>query len=231
MKISILIPVYNEEVTISQLIEKILNVDINKEIILVNDGSTDNTLKIIHKFEDKIDKIISHKKNQGKGSAIKTAKKFATGDIIIIQDGDLEYDPIDYKILIEPILNNKSKVVYGSRVLDKKRYIDTNFISFFRTFGNHILTIISNIVNKQILTDAHTCYKVFAKEIFSKIELEEDDFSFCPEITTKLANLGIKIIEVPINYNGRTVQEGKKIKFQDAIKAIKVIFKYKFFEK
>jgi dolichol-phosphate mannosyltransferase len=229
MKVSILIPVFNEERTISQLIEKILSINLKKELIIINDGSTDNTLLEIQKFSKKIDKIISHNKNLGKGAAIKTGKKFIKGDIVIIQDGDLEYDPNDYKFLIKPILENQAEVVYGSRVLGKSRYLRNDFTSIFRTFANHVLTIISNFINRQKLTDAHTCYKVFKADTFKLIDLEEDDFSFCPEVTTKLSNLKIDIMEVPINYKGRKINEGKKIRFYDAIKALIVLFKYKFF--
>ena len=231
MKVSILIPVFNEEKTVSRLIEKILNINLNKEIIIINDGSTDNSLKEIEKFNSKLHKIISHRKNLGKGAAIKTGKNFITGDIVIIQDADLEYDPNNYNNLIDPILQNKSEVVYGSRVLGKKRYSDADFISNFRTFANHLLTIISNIINNQNLTDAHTCYKIFKTEVFNKLNLNENDFSFCPEVTTKLSNLKINIIEIPIDYKGRTISEGKKIRFQDGIKALIVLIKYKFFIK
>ncbi len=231
MKISILIPVFNEEKTVSKLIEKVLDVNLNKEIIVINDGSTDNTLTEIEKNSSKLKKIISHKKNLGKGAAIKTGKNYITGDVVIIQDADLEYDPNNYKSLIDPILKGRSEVVYGSRVLGKKRYSDADFISNFRTFANHILTIISNMINNQNLTDAHTCYKVFKSEVFNRLKLTENDFSFCPEVTTKLSNLKISIIEIPIDYKGRTVSQGKKIRFQDAIKALKVLIKYKFFVK
>ena len=199
---------------------------------MVNDGSTDNTLDEINKNKNEIDIIINHSKNLGKGAAIKSASKHLNGEIVIIQDGDLEYDPKDYKSLISPIIKNEALVVYGSRVLGKKRYIDNNeFISLFRTFGNHFLTILSNTFNNQNLTDAHTCYKVFKTEIFKDLDLKENDFSFCPEVTTKLSNKKIKIYEVPISYKGRTAKEGKKIKFIDAIKAFRVILKYKFYKK
>ena len=233
VKISIIIPIYNEQYTISDLLEKIDNLkDLNKQLIIVNDGSTDNSLEIIKNYKLKSDKIIlNHEYNKGKGSAIKTAKNYVTGDIILIQDADLEYDPNDYYELIKPILNKNTDVVYGSRVLNKKRYNTFGFTSVFRIFGNHFLTFISNKFNNQKLTDAHTCYKVFTKNVFDQIDLKENDFSFCPEITTKIANLRYSITEVPITYNGRSYAQGKKIQLIDGLLAIIAIIKYKFFLK
>ena len=230
MRLSIIIPCYNESATILEIVNKILNLkyNIEKEIILVDDFSDDGTKEIIRLnfLNHKDISVIFHDKNSGKGAAIKTAKKFVSGDIIIIQDADLEYDPNDYKKLIEPIINKETKVVYGSRVLNQNRYSARGFTSKLRVFGNHVLTIISNILNKQKLTDAHTCYKVFSREVFDKINLEENDFSFCPEVTSKVSKLGYEIIEVPISYNGRDYKNGKKIKFSDAFKALKTLIKY-----
>ena len=215
MRLSIIIPCYNESATILEIVNKILNLkyNIKKEIILVDDFSDDGTKEIIRLnfLNHKDISVIFHDKNSGKGAAIKTAKKFVSGDIIIIQDADLEYDPNDYKKLIEPIINKETKVVYGSRVLNQNRYSARGFTSKLRVFGNHVLTIISNILNKQKLTDAHTCYKVFSREVFDKINLEENDFSFCPEVTSKVSKLGYEIIEVPISYNGRDYKNGKKL--------------------
>ena len=223
MKLSVIVPCYNEQGTIKQIINKVQNVSLQfeKEIIIVDDSSEDNTRKILeNNFSNTRNiKIFYHNKNLGKGSAIKTAKKYISGDIIIIQDADLEYDPEDYHKLISPIINNNSKIVYGSRVLNQKRYSASGFTSKLRVFGNHLLTIISNYLNNQKLTDAHTCYKVFHKEVFDKINLEENDFAFCPEVTTKISKLGYEIIEIPINYNGRNYDEGKKIMLIDAFRA------------
>ena len=164
----------------------------------------------------------------GKGACIISAKRFVKGDVVIIQDSDLEYNPQDYKKLIAPILSGKYSVVYGSRVLNKSNNIrNTEFISNFRIFGNYLLTLISNFLNNQKLTDAHTCYKVFKKDIFLNIRLKEKGFNFCPEVTTKVSNLKIEILEVPISYRGRTAEEGKKIKFYHAIEAFLTIVKYK----
>jgi glycosyltransferase involved in cell wall biosynthesis len=231
MKLSIIVPCFNEQNTIDKIINKILDLKISaeKELIIVDDSSKDKTKEILNtKFSrNKNIKLLYHSKNSGKGAAIRTAKEYITGDIIIIQDADLEYDPLDYKELILPIINNKSKVVYGSRVLNQQRYSASGFTSKLRVFGNHLLTIISNYLNSQKLTDAHTCYKVFHKEVFDKINLEEDDFAFCPEVTTKISKLGYEIIEVPINYQGRDYDQGKKIKLIDAFRALKTLIKYR----
>ncbi len=228
-KLSIIIPVYNEKYTIQKILNKIYKLKgLNKEIIVVNDASNDGTSKILNKNKKKITHLINHKKNRGKGAAIQTAKKFINGEVVIIQDGDLEYDPIDYKKLLN-LINKGHDVVYGSRVLGKNRYLLNNFSSILRIFYNHMLTILSNILNNQKLTDAHTCYKMFRSKIFLNIQLKENDFSFCPEITTKIGLRNIIIKEVPIKYNGRSYDEGKKINFVDGVKAILTLFKYRFF--
>ena len=231
MLISVLIPVYNEEKTILKLLKLVNNQKkkINIEIIVCNDGSSDNTDKILKKNPHLFQRYLCSRFNSGKGNAIKKLIKIARGDIILIQDADLEYDPKDYSSLINPIVSKKTNVVYGSRVLAKKnRYIGSNFTSVFRILGNHFLTIVSNIINSQNLTDAHTCYKVFKKNIFDKISLEHDDFSICPEITTKISKLKEKIIEVPISYKGRSFDEGKKIGLKDFFIAIYTLIKFRF---
>lgn len=233
MLVSIIIPCFNEIKTLEKIIERIIaQKSINKEIILINDGSTDGTKELIEKkLSDKCNVIINHETNLGKGAAIKSGIEKTNGQIILIQDADLEYDPNDYKKIIDQIIYNKKLVVYGSRVLNKKRYKNKNFTSIYRIFFNHILTIISNIINNQKLTDAHTCYKAFHKTVINQINLEEDDFSFCPEITTKISKLGYKIEEVEISYQGREYKEGKKIKFYDGVKALYVLIKYRFLRK
>jgi dolichol-phosphate mannosyltransferase len=228
-KLSIIIPVYNEKYTIQKLLDKIYKLrNLKKEIIVINDASTDGTKEILEKNKKKITYLVHHKKNQGKGAAIQTAKKLLKGDIVIIQDGDLEYEPNDYNKLLKTIYEGHD-VVYGSRVLGKNRYLLKNFSSVLRIFSNHLLTIISNILNAQNLTDAHTCYKMFKSDIFLKIKLKEKGFSFCPEITTKIGLKKIKIKEIPIKYFGRGYDEGKKINFMDGIKAILTLIKYRFF--
>ena len=229
-KLSIIIPVYNEKNTIEKVLDKISKIkDVKKEIIVVDDFSDDGSYEILRANKKKISKLIHHTRNLGKGAAIKSAKKLITGNIVIIQDGDLEYDPGDYLKLLTQIQKGY-KVVYGSRVLKKNRYLSKNFSSFIRIFFNHALTIISNVLNNQKLTDAHTCYKMFSSEVFMSIKLKENDFSFCPEITTKIAKKNIIIKEIPIKYRGRSYNDGKKIKFMDGIKAIITLFKYRFFK-
>ena len=230
MILTVIIPVFNEKKTIQKIIHKIKLVsNIKKQIILVDDGSTDGTTEVIKKnLSFKVDKIIFHKKNFGKGAAIISAKKFIKGDYVIIQDADLEYNPQDYQKILRLMIDKKKLAVYGSRVLGKKRYSVKNFTSKSRVFFNHILTIFSNILFSQNLSDAHTCYKAFNVNLFKKIILIEKDFAFCPEITAKVSKLGIKIYEVPIDYSGRSYEEGKKISIYDGFRAIYVLIKYKF---
>ena len=226
--LTIIVPAYNEKKSISRIIDQINEKIIyTKQIIVIDDFSNDGTKDVIQNLSN-IDKIIFHQRNLGKGAAIKSAIPFIKGNIVAIQDADLEYDPEDLNKLAKEILDQKTNVAYGSRVLNKKRYGNNNFISNFRIFGNHVLTILSNLFNNQQLTDAHTCYKVFKKETFLKLNLKENDFAFCPEVNTKISLLNEKIIELPISYKGRSVQEGKKIRFKDALKALLTIIKYKY---
>tara|TARA_Y100000992_G_scaffold58605_1_gene35703 strand:+ start:129 stop:836 length:708 start_codon:yes stop_codon:yes gene_type:complete len=226
--LTIIVPAYNEKKSISKIIDQINEKIIyTKQIIVIDDFSNDGTRDVIKNLSN-IDEIVFHKRNMGKGAAIKSAIPFIKGNIVAIQDADLEYDPEDLNKLAKEILDQKTNVAYGSRVLNKKRYGNNNFISNFRIFGNHILTILSNLFNSQQLTDAHTCYKVFKREIFLKLNLKENDFAFCPEVNTKISLLNEKILELPISYKGRNVQEGKKIRFKDALKALLTIIKYKY---
>ena len=229
-KVTIIIPVFNEKKYIEKIIKSLKkNLNLKKQIIVVDDFSSDGTRNIIKKIKN-IDKIVFHKKNLGKGAAIKSAIPYIKGDIVAIQDADLEYNPKDLNKLIKILISKNLKVIYGSRVLNKKRY-NNKFISNFRTFGNHISTLISNFLNDQKLSDAHTCYKIFKSEIFLKLNIKEKDFAFCPEVNTKISLLNENIIEEPISYTGRTVEEGKKISFYDAIRALITILKYKYFVK
>ena len=229
--LTIIVPAYNEKKSISKIIDQINEKIIyTKQIIVIDDFSNDGTRDVIKNLSN-IDEIVFHKRNMGKGAAIKSAIPFIKGNIVAIQDADLEYDPEDLNKLAKEILNQKTNVAYGSRVLNKKRYGNNNFISNFRIFGNHVLTILSNLFNSQQLTDAHTCYKVFKREIFLKLNLKENDFAFCPEVNTKISLLNEKILELPISYKGRNVQEGKKIRFKDALKALLTIVKYKYLKK
>ena len=232
MLITVIIPCYNENRTISKIIDKILSLkNLNLQIIVIDDCSTDGTREILkNEISERVDKIIYHNINKGKGAAIKSSIKSIKGDIVLIQDADLEYDPMDYYNLLKPFNNENIKVVYGSRVLGRSIENKSTLIQKYRIIGNYLLTKFSNLINNQKLTDAHTCYKVFDKDIFFKLNIKEDDFAFCPEVTTKLSNINQKIFEVPISYYGREYEDGKKIRFSDAIKAVKVIIKYKFFK-
>ena len=230
IKLTIIIPVYNEIKTIEKLILKILKINIKKQLIIVDDGSSDGTELILKKYKKKIDKLIFHKKNLGKGAAIKSGQKYVRGKYIGIQDADLEYDPRDLKKIVNEMDKKDLRVMYGSRVLKKNKIKNTqNFTHVIRNWGNVFLTKASNFFNRQKLTDAHTCYKVFDSKIFKKIQLKEKGFSFCPEITTKISMMNINIEEFPINYIGRTYEQGKKIPAFDGIDALYVLAKYRYF--
>jgi len=230
-KLTFIIPVYNEIKTIEKLIKKILKLNIKKQIIIIDDGSNDGTEQILRKYKNLLDKLIIHKKNLGKGAAIKSGQKHIKGKYVAIQDADLEYDPNDLKKIINEMDKKNLKVMYGSRVLNKNTFQNIqNFTHILRIWGNIFLTIISNFFNSQKLTDAHTCYKVFNSRIFKKIKLKEKGFSFCPEITTKISLMNIDIEEFPINYNGRTYNQGKKITAFDGLDALYVLLKYRYFK-
>ena len=230
IKLTIIIPVYNEIKTIEKLIKKILKINIKKQLIIVDDGSSDGTELILKKYKKRIDRLIIHKKNLGKGAAIKSGQKYVTGKYIGIQDADLEYDPKDLKKMVNEMDKQDLKVMYGSRVLKKNKFKNTqNFTHIVRIWGNIFLTKASNFLNRQKLTDAHTCYKVFDSRIFKKIKLKEKGFSFCPEITTKISMMNIEIEEFPINYIGRTYEQGKKITAFDGLDALYVLAKYRYF--
>ncbi len=230
-KLSIIIPCYNEKKTIKKIVEKIIKLKgFKKEIIIIDDYSDDGSREIIKVLaKKKFIKAIYHKKNFGKGACIISAKKKISGNLVVIQDADLEYNPVDLVKIVKKFSTSRFKVVYGSRIL-KKKYFENlkNFSHWVRIVGNIFLTGFSNFINNQNLTDAHTCYKAFDAKLFKTIILKEHNFNFCPEITTKISNMGIKIFEVPISYKGRDYLEGKKIKLSDAYKAIYCTLKYKF---
>lgn len=228
MKLSIVIPIFNEKKTVKELIRRVQNVDVNleKEIIIVDDDSSDGTRKILEKTNHPCIKIFYHSENQGKGAALQTGFSAATGDIILIQDADLEYDPRDYPKLLEPILDGRADAVYGSRFLGGPHRV----LFFWHYVGNKLLTTLSNILSNLNLTDMETCYKVFRKEILDKITLKSKRFGFEPEITVKLAKQKCRIYEVPISYSGRDYREGKKIGWKDGVAAIFHIFRFKFFD-
>ena len=222
MKTSIIIPVYNEERTIERILKKVLASPIEKEVIVVNDGSTDKTLEILGKYKKEIT-YVSHQKNLGKGRAISTGLKYVSGEIVLIQDADLEYDPSEYQNLIKPILEKKAKVVYGSRWLRKKKFKPSVFY-----FGTQFLTWVTNLLYGTEITDESCGYKVFDTKLLKSLKLESKRFEFCPEVTAKLAKKGVQIIEVPIKYTPRSINEGKKIKWRDGIMALFTLLRYRF---
>lgn len=223
-KLSVIIPVYNEKNSLEEIVNRVLDTKFNKEIILVDDYSIDGTRELIKdNISKKVDKVIYHKKNMGKGAAIRSGLKKASGDVIIIQDADLEYNPKEYDKIVKPIFDGKEIVVYGSRFLDKKK----TYAYLLNIIANKTLTFLSNLMTKQKLTDMETCYKAFSKDVLKNIYIEEDRFGFEPEITAKISSMGIKIKEVAIDYNPRKKEEGKKIGFKDGVKALKCIYKYK----
>ena len=220
--LSVIIPCFNEKDTIEEIIARVKKVRIKKEIIIVDGGSTDGTKEILKEnLSKKVDKII-YTKTIGKGEAVSKGIKKATGDIIIIQDADLEYDPNDYKKIIKPIIDDKVDVCYGSRFLEKG-----NATGYKKNYiANKFLTKLSNFYNKLCVTDMETCYKAFKKEVIKKIKIEEKKFGMEPEITAKVKKMGCRFMEVPISYYPRTLEEGKKMSFLDGIEAIKCIIKY-----
>ena len=229
MKLSIIIPAYNEEKTILKVISRVKNAklgNIKKEVIVVDDFSTDGTKRVLSKLKNKGMKIFFHEKNQGKGAAIRTALKHATGDVILIQDADLEYDPKEYKKLIKPIIEGKAKVVYGSRFESIRKNLEKMYKLHY--FGNLFLTVMTNILYGAKITDMETGYKVFRKEVIEGIKLRARRFDFEPEITAKILKKGYKIMEVPIDFMGRKFSEGKKITWKDGVKALYYLLKYRF---
>lgn len=226
MKLSVIIPVYNEEKTLAELVRQVQAVDLNKELILVDDGSTDGTHAILQSWEKDPPAnmtIVYHTHNQGKGAALATGLEYVTGELVIVQDADLEYDPQDYHALVAQFADEKVAVVYGSRNLRKNPRSNFNFY-----WGGRLLSWIANLLYGSRITDEATCYKVFRADLLKELGIESTGFEFCPEITAKTLRRGLKIHEVPISYNPRLWDEGKKIKWQDGLIAIWVLLKYRF---
>ena len=221
--LTIVIPVFNERETIHDIIGVVTATPFNKEIIVVNDGSTDGTRDILSSMQQAGLKVFMHEKNQGKGAALQTGFSHATGDIILIQDADLEYDPEEYSFLLKPIFDGKADVVYGSRFGGHGAH---RVLYFWHYVGNRFLTLLSNLFTNLNLTDMETGYKVFTKEALSGVVIKEKRFGFEPEITAKMAKKKLRLYEVPISYYGRTYEEGKKIDWKDGVRALWCILKY-----
>ncbi len=232
-KLSVIIPVFNEESTIATILDKVINVEllgnIQKEIIIINDCSTDNTKKTIEQYiknnKDKNELILlNHQNNMGKGAALHTGIKNASGEFLIIQDADLEYDPEEYNVLLKPVVDGFADVVYGSRFGGSKAH---RILFFWHSIGNKLLTFLSNMFTNLNLSDMETCYKLFKTDMIKPLKLKEKRFGFEPEVTAKISRIkDVRIYEVGISYYGRTFEEGKKINWKDGVKAIYCIFKY-----
>ncbi|NLX13613.1 MAG: glycosyltransferase family 2 protein [Phycisphaerales bacterium] len=231
MKLSIVIPVYNEVSLVAECVRRVLAVDIGmeKELILVDDGSTDGTREQYERIRQEHPgqnlRFLLHSHNRGKGAALRTGFAQATGQIVLVQDADLEYDPRDYPRLLAPILDGKADVVYGSRFVGGDAH---RVLLFWHMVGNKLLTLLSNALTNLNLTDMETCYKVFRREVLDGIRLTSNGFEFEPEITAKVARLGCRIYEVGVSYSGRDYSEGKKINWKDGLKALQAIIRFRF---
>jgi len=226
MRLSVVIPVYNEKNTIGEVLRRVRMVDLPKEVIIVDDCSTDGTREFLQGLAPSDDlTIILQPRNAGKGAALRAGFRRVRGDIVIVQDADLEYDPAEYPVLIQPIIAGKADVVFGSRFLGGPHRV----LLFWHSVGNRILTTLSNMMTDLNLTDMETCYKVFRTDVLGRFELRENRFGFEPEFTAKIARARCRVYEVPISYSGRDYSEGKKIGWKDGVAALFFIMKYRFF--
>lgn len=226
IKLSVVIPVYNERETLPEILKRIRAVPLTIEIILVDDFSRDGSRELLDQMErgqDPLLKVFFHERNRGKGAALRTGFRHASGDFAIVQDADLEYDPFDYPKLLAPILEKRADVVYGSRFCGQNRAM-----SRLHRYGNQFLTWLTNLLYQTSITDMETCYKMFPTSVIQKIQIESDRFNFEPEITAKILRLGLKILEVPVAYQGRSFQEGKKITWKDGFSAVWTLVKFRF---
>ena len=228
MKLSIVVPCYNERDTIRDIVAAIKASPVKeKEIIIVDDFSTDGTRDLLkNEVAAQVDKVVYHEKNMGKGAALRTGFQHATGDVVVVQDADLEYDPQEYPLLMDPIERDRADVVFGSRFMGGQAH---RVVYFWHMLGNKFLTTMSNMFTNINLTDMETCYKMFRREVIQAVKIEEDRFGFEPEITAKVARMGCRIYEVGISYYGRTYVEGKKIGWRDGFRALYAIVKYNVF--
>jgi glycosyltransferase involved in cell wall biosynthesis len=224
--LSVLIPAYNEERSIAQILEKVLAEPTAKEVVVVDDGSKDRTSEIVAAFADRGVRLVRHERNSGKGAAIHTALRHARGRFVIIQDADLEYDPNDFPKILAPLLSGRSDVVYGSRNMTRNPRVSKVFY-----WGGRAVTFVANILFGSHLTDEATCYKAMKRDLMDTLHLQSRGFGFCAEVTGKLLRRGVRILEVPITYNPRGWEEGKKIKASDGVAAVLILLWYRFFER
>jgi glycosyltransferase involved in cell wall biosynthesis len=224
-KLSVIVPVYNERNTVAEAIRRARAVEIplDREIVVVDDGSSDGTTQILSQLQDSTVRVVFHDVNRGKGAAIRTGLTHVTGDLVLIQDADLEYDPEDWRKLLTPVLNGKARVVYGSRFTGERRNM-----MFWHWVGNRFLSLVTNVLYNTTISDMETCYKLFDRELVQSIPLRSDRFGFEPEVTAKILRTGERIYEVPISYAGREIHEGKKVTWKDGVDALKVLIRCRF---